>query len=124
MSERAVGKQVVVWEYNRRPGTELHDGHIQILTDTAKAAHGEFFEEFFGATMTEMLGALHCFLQRWPRTMVHVSRRQPESKFHKERVATTTMPEELVVMIRDDLAKASEYFRPIEVRSEEDPCQQ
>jgi len=119
-----MSKQVVEWEYNRRPGTELYDGHLSVLTPSAREKRGKVYEEFFGVRMEWMLESLHGFLQTWPETMVHVTRRQKASDFHKERTATTTLPSELVDLLREHPVKAYEHFKPIVVRSEEDDASQ
>lgn len=113
-------KQVVEWEYNRRPGTELYDGHLEALTPELKAKYQQgMIDEFFGVNMHWMLEALHEFLCREPEVLVQVARRQPASGFHRERVAYTPLPQELVDMIRERPGEAYKHFEPIAVRSEE-----
>lgn len=113
-------KQVVDWQYDRRPGTELYDGRLNVLTPSAQENHGKVYEEFFGVSMNQMLGTLHQFLQQWPETMVHVTRKQAATKFHDERSATITLSEVVVEMIRDNLSEAQKQFEPIAVRVEKE----
>lgn len=114
-----MSRQVIVWEYNRVPKTELYRGHIKILTDTAKANHGDTFAIFVDDPMRTMVEAVHNFLLEYPDSMVHVTRRQPKSQFHEERESTVTLSDDLVAVLRDNLEEAYKMFEPVVVRSEE-----